>query len=93
MKSHILISYDISNDKKRTKLGDFLLNFGLRWQYSLFMCSVTKDEKKKLLNNLEKFTEKGDSIIIVPIDLNLLKQIGFIGEIKQLVEQTGLKVI
>ena len=32
----ILVSYDISNDKVRTKFAKFLSKFGFRLQYSVF---------------------------------------------------------
>ena len=34
----ILIVYDISNDKRRTKLHNLLLDFGTPVQYSVFEC-------------------------------------------------------
>ncbi len=39
----ILIVYDISNDKRRTKLHNTLLNYGTPVQYSVFECLL--DEK------------------------------------------------
>ncbi len=43
----ILIAYDISNDKRRTKLHNTLLNYGTPVQYSVFECLLTaKDEKR-----------------------------------------------
>jgi CRISPR-associated protein Cas2 len=34
----ILIVYDISNDRRRTRLHDVLLNYGTPVQYSVFEC-------------------------------------------------------
>jgi CRISPR-associated protein Cas2 len=34
----VVVTYDISNDKRRTKLHDVLLNFGTPVQYSVFEC-------------------------------------------------------
>ncbi|MCA9950717.1 MAG: CRISPR-associated endonuclease Cas2 [Anaerolineales bacterium] len=43
----ILVAYDISNDKRRTKLHNALLNYGTPVQYSVFECLLdTKAEKK-----------------------------------------------
>ena len=39
----ILVVYDISNDKRRTKLHDALVDFGTPVQYSVFECLL--DEK------------------------------------------------
>lgn len=32
----IIVSYDISNDKRRTKFSKYLMKFGHRIQYSVF---------------------------------------------------------
>lgn len=44
----ILISYDISNDKLRTKFSKYLEKFGHRLQYSVFEI----DNSDKILNNI-----------------------------------------
>lgn len=44
----IIISYDISNDKLRTKFSKYLSRFGHRIQYSVF----TIENSNKLLNNI-----------------------------------------
>ena len=42
-KQFVLIVYDISNDKRRTKLHNALLDYGTPVQYSVFECLL--DEK------------------------------------------------
>ena len=44
----IIISYDISNDKLRTKFSNYLCKFGHRIQYSVFEI----ENSKKLLDNI-----------------------------------------
>ena len=44
----ILISYDISNDKKRTKFAKYLSKFGHRIQYSVFEI----ENSERILNNI-----------------------------------------
>ena len=44
----VLISYDISNNKKRTKFSKFLSKFGHRIQYSVFEI----ENSEKILNNI-----------------------------------------
>lgn len=44
----IVISYDISNDKLRTRFSKYLSRFGHRIQYSVFEI----DNSGKLLNNI-----------------------------------------
>lgn len=64
----IIISYDISDDKLRTKFSKYLNRFGHRIQYSVFEI----DNSEKILNNImadisnkyEKRFSQEDSIII-----------------------------
>ncbi len=51
-----LITYDIINDKNRTKLSDLLETYGYRVNYSVFEIDINKTKLKKLLNKIE---EKG----------------------------------
>ena len=44
----IIISYDIANDKLRTKFSKYLLKFGHRIQYSVFEI----DNSKRILDNI-----------------------------------------
>jgi CRISPR-associated protein Cas2 len=44
----VIISYDIANDKLRTRFSKYLTRFGHRIQYSVFEI----DNSNKLLNNI-----------------------------------------
>ena len=44
----ILVTYDISNDKRRTKLHNTLLNFGTPVQYSVFECLLDKKGEESM---------------------------------------------
>jgi CRISPR-associated protein Cas2 len=56
----VIISYDIVDTKRRTKLAKKLLNFGMRVQYSVFECELDAKQiaamKKQVLEyvDLEK---------------------------------------
>jgi CRISPR-associated endoribonuclease cas2 len=64
----VVVSYDISNDKLRTKFAKYLSRFGHRLQYSVFEI----DNSEKIVNNIvndlknkyEKFFSQEDSVII-----------------------------
>lgn len=64
----IIISYDISDDKLRTRFSKYLSRFGHRIQYSVYEI----DNSEKILNNImadiankyEKRFSQEDSIII-----------------------------
>ena len=64
----LLISYDISDNKLRTRFSKFLKKFGYRLQYSVFEIQNSKrilaNIKKEIENDFEKCFEETDSIII-----------------------------
>ena len=57
----VIITYDIRDDKRRTRLHKTLLNYGIPVQLSVFECNLTAKE----LNNLEILLRK---IILVNVD-------------------------
>jgi len=44
----VLVTYDISDDRRRTRLHDRLLAFGVPVQYSVFECRVDEAELERL---------------------------------------------
>ncbi|MDJ0648863.1 MAG: CRISPR-associated endonuclease Cas2 [Xenococcaceae cyanobacterium MO_188.B19] len=59
----VIVSYDISEDKRRTKIHDILKSYGQWMQYSLFECDLTKTEYSKLRSRLNKIIDsETDSI-------------------------------
>lgn len=64
----IIISYDISDDKLRTKFSKYLSRFGHRIQYSVFEI----DNSPRIINNIvnditnkyEKKFSQADSVIV-----------------------------
>lgn len=58
MKKYYVISYDISDDKKRYRIDKELKNNGLRVQKSVFECKITEAEFLKLKGKLEKYIDK-----------------------------------
>lgn len=65
----IIISYDIADDKIRSKFSKFLLRFGDRMQYSVYKIKNSKRMldiiKSEIDNNFEKLFEQTDSVIII----------------------------
>ena len=51
MKHFYLISYDISNDKRRLKVMKALEDYGTRVQYSVFECWLRPQDLKSLKNH------------------------------------------
>ena len=50
----VLVSYDISEDKRRTKIHNILKSYGQWVQYSVFECDLTKTQYAKLRYRLNK---------------------------------------
>ncbi|MBM7555649.1 CRISPR-associated endonuclease Cas2 [Halanaerobacter jeridensis] len=50
----VLISYDISDDKRRTKIHKTLKDFGTWIQYSVFECELKEKEYLQLRYRLKK---------------------------------------
>lgn len=47
-KQFVLVVYDISNDRRRTKLHNTLLDFGSPVQYSVFECLLDEKELARM---------------------------------------------
>lgn len=62
-----VVSYDIENDKKRNKVSKILSEYGVRVQFSVFECKISKSEMKSLTGKLEELTKpNADSVIFYP---------------------------
>ena len=66
--SMFIVSYDISNDKLRTKFAKYLSRFGHRLQYSVFQIDnssrIIDNIIQDLKNNFEKKFTQEDSVMI-----------------------------
>jgi len=75
----LIITYDISNDKLRTKFAKFLQKHGRRLQYSVFEIKNSERLLNIILLEIEKkFAPKfeiTDSILIFPINPNCSSKI------------------
>lgn len=64
----IVVSYDISDDKLRTRFSKYLSNFGHRLQYSVFEIDnsqrIIDNIVSDLKNKFEKRFTQSDSVII-----------------------------
>ncbi len=89
----IVVSYDIVEDKKRTKLAKTLLNFGTRVQYSVFECNLNKKQLQEMKKQALKFVdEKKDSLRIYRLCDECSKVIESVG-IKRGWEETDVVVV
>lgn len=75
----VVISYDISDDKTRTKVSNMLLDHGTRVQYSVFEMLIDNDRLDELVERLKDYPERGDSIRIYHICEGCLKKAIILG--------------
>ncbi len=65
----IIISYDIKNDKLRTRFSKYIKKFGYRLQYSVFEITNSKRMLDNIMSEIsskfEKEFDQTDSIIII----------------------------
>ena len=53
----VVVTYDISEDKRRTKIHKVLKSYGQWMQFSVFECVVTRTEYARLRNRLSGLIE------------------------------------
>ena len=59
----VVVSYDIVENKRRTKIHNILKSYGQWIQYSVFECDLTESQYAKLRHRLNKLINaKTDSI-------------------------------
>ena len=70
----IIVSYDIADDKLRTRFSNFLKKYGNRIQYSVFKIKNSKRLlniiKSEITSNFEKSFTQDDSVIIIETSKN-----------------------
>jgi len=61
---YFVISYDIPDDKRRTRIHKVLKNYGERVQYSVFECNLSREHVLRLQHALKEIikAEEQDSV-------------------------------
>jgi len=67
----LIVSYDFTNDKTRTKFSKFLKKYGWRMQYSVYVVQNSPRVLRNILAEIDKeyikIFQSTDSIVIFPI--------------------------
>jgi len=78
-----VIAYDISSDRRRTKIHKTLCGFGQWTQYSLFECHLTDKELLTLRAKLDKILEpEEDSVRFYPLCAACVAKVETVGSEK-----------
>ena len=75
-----VIAYDISDDRRRTKVHQILTGFGKWTQYSLFECFLSRKELVLLRSKLaEHLVAAEDSVRFYPLCANCVAKVETVG--------------
>lgn len=67
---HYLISYDMADDKRRTRVFDILNDYGNHTQYSVFLADLDKAELAAVRGLLDaEIHHRQDQVLIVDLGL------------------------
>ena len=70
----LLLTYDISNTKSRTKVATLLEGYGYRVNFSVFELDIKKYKLDELIKNIEVFCDKNDSIRIYAFSADTIEK-------------------
>lgn len=76
-----VISYDITNDKRRRLVSNYLEAYGIRVQYSVFESEINKTQVEILKKGLKKIINKNEDTIRI---------YNICGECRKKIETLGL---
>ncbi|MCA9941929.1 MAG: CRISPR-associated endonuclease Cas2 [Ardenticatenaceae bacterium] len=78
----VVVSYDISDDKRRRKVAEIMEGYGYRVQYSVFECNLNKKQMAEMKRALRPLVKgpKMDSIRFYPLPADAVTLIQVIGK-------------
>ena len=65
MRNLYVITYDITNDKRRNKVFKVMQNYGEHVQYSVFVCELNAGEKEDLINDFDPLINHSEDQILI----------------------------
>lgn len=67
-KNFVVVAYDISDDRRRSRVVKLLEKVGVRVNYSVFECMLTDSQYEKLRRDIgSAINRKEDSVVYYPI--------------------------
>jgi CRISPR-associated protein Cas2 len=83
-RSHVLVSYDIADDRRRTQVFETCKDFGNHVQYSVFLCELDPRELVLLREKLRVLIhQRDDQVLLVDLGLatrDVLTQMQVLGQ-------------
>lgn len=62
---NMVIAYDIRDDRRREKIRKLLKDYGVPVQYSVFECSLRKEDVLRLRYKLDKLINNSEDSVII----------------------------
>lgn len=63
-RQHVVVAYDIEDDRRRARLARTLEGYGERVQYSVFECDLEERHLVRLIRTLQRLIHPGDAVRI-----------------------------
>jgi len=63
MSRFVLVTYDIRNDRRRTRIADELKNYGVRVQYSVFECLPDDKRDAQMRRRVLKLLDEAEDSV------------------------------
>jgi len=80
-----IVCYDITDDKRRTKVVKIMESYGMRAQYSVFECDMSDRQQMRMKAQLEKVIDpEEDDIRFYPLNQADIKRVRTLGKKAQL---------
>jgi CRISPR-associated protein Cas2 len=79
---HVIVSYDVSDDRLRLRVCKTLEDFGDRVQYSVFECLLTAEQLRRLWERLQGVMAEradGDSVRVYSLCRSCASKVRWIG--------------
>lgn len=87
-KLFVVVAYDISNTRKRTKISKMLEQYGVRINRSVFECMFTKDQFAKIkIELMAKINPKTDVLVFYVLCINCYTKLERFPEQKAITDQ------
>lgn len=78
-KTFWVVAYDVTNNRRRSRIVKVIEKFGVRVNYSVFECMLTDGQLKKLQGKISKLMlPSKDKVIFYPLCLNCYSKIRYL---------------
>lgn len=89
-----LVAYDICDPKRLRRVATICEDFGLRRQYSVFLCRISAREQVRLRTRLHDVIDRAeDQVLFIPLCARCVGQIEALGRPTEAVDTRDVVVV